>query len=525
MIDQIMAHLTIKSGLRLLKNKDYKLVHSESIARIKADLNDPLPYFLLGNIASDHGNHNKAVELFKKAAGLDKTEIWYQLYYARELSTLGRSNEAKAQADIASALDFTNAYIADTLGVIYSRAEYHALAIPLFEQAVSSNSSQPSYYYNLGASAQFIGNFEKAEAAYKKTIELEPKFYRAWSSLISLEKQTQEDNKLEPLIALFEGTQNDPEGQVQLGHAIAKTLEDLGRHEDSLDWLLRGKKAKREQLRYDRKAGRSIFDAAMTTSETKRVSGQDYPKDSPIFIVGLPRTGTTLVDRILSSHPDVVSAGELNIFAELVKDKAKTQSHLVMDAETFLKTNQLNLSDIGQDYIAKTLDRARGAKHMVDKMPLNFFYAGLVHRALPNARIIALRRGAMDSCLSNFRQLFSTQYSYYNYTFDLEDTAAFYCGFDDLMTHWRDTLPKDRFMEVRYEDIVFDQENQTRRLLDFCELDWDEACMRFHENAAPVSTASSVQVRQPLYSGSIGRWKKYGDKLDGLKTALGDLAD
>ena len=130
-----------------------------------------------------------------------------------------------------------------------------------------------------------------------------------------------------------------------------------------------------------------------------------------------------------------------------------------------------------------------------------------------------------DSCLSNFRQLFSTKYSYYNYTFDLEDTAWFYRQFDDLMAHWRETLPKDRFMEVRYEDIVFDQENQTRRMLDFCGLDWDDACMRFHENAAPVSTASSVQVRQPLYSGSIGRWKKYGDKLDVLKAALGDLAD
>ena len=162
---------------------------------------------------------------------------------------------------------------------------------------------------------------------------------------------------------------------------------------------------------------------------------------------------------------------------------------------------------------------------MIDKMPLNFFYAGLIHRAFPDARIIALRRGAMDSCLSNFRQLFSTQYSYYNYTFDLEDIAFFYRQFDSLMSHWRETLPSDRFMEIHYEDIVFDQENQTRRLLEFCNLDFEDACLTFHENAAPVSTASSVQVRQPLYSGSIGRWKKYGDRLEGLRTALGPLAD
>jgi hypothetical protein len=157
-------------------------------------------------------------------------------------------------------------------------------------------------------------------------------------------------------------------------------------------------------------------------------------------------------------------------------------------------------------------------------MPLNFFYAGLIHRALPNARIIALRRGSMDSCLSNYRQLFSTGYSYYNYTFDLEDTAAYFQSFDSLMRHWREILPPSRFMEVSYEDIVYKQEEQTKRLLNFCDLEWDNACMRFHENVAPVSTASSVQVRQPLYSGSIGRWKKYGSALGPLKSALGDLA-
>jgi hypothetical protein len=278
-------------------------------------------------------------------------------------------------------------------------------------------------------------------------------------------------------------------------------------------------------LRYDRKAGQALFASAKETTQTTLVTPQLSEDVTPVFIVGLPRTGTTLVDRILSSHSEVVSAGELNIFAELIKSAAGTPSNLVMDSETFMQANALDLPEIGRSYLEQTRAQAQGAAYMVDKMPLNFFYAALIHRALPNARIIALRRGAMDSCLSNFRQLFSTQFSFYNYTFDLSDTAEFYRGFDSLMTHWRENLPNDRFMEVHYEDIVFDQENQTRRLLEFCGLPWEEACLRFHENAAPVSTASSVQVRQPLYSGSIGRWKKYGDKLDGLREALGDLAD
>ena len=520
-----MTGLTLKNGLRRLKSKDYEAVHAESIAGIKSNINDPLPYFLLGIIASEHANHNKALELFTKAAQLDEAEVWYHAYQAKEYSTLGRSNDAKASADTAQKLDTTDPYIADTIGVIYSRAGYHELAIPLFERAVRSDKNQASYFYNLGASAQFIGDFSKARTAYENAIALNPKLYRAWSSLVSLSKQIADTHHFDQLASLFEAAHGDAEGQLQLGHAIGKTLEDLGLHEESLEWLIRGKAAKRDQLRYDRKAGQALFARAKETAQKTPLKAEASYDVTPVFIVGLPRTGTTLVDRILSSHTSVVSAGELNVFAELIKAAAQTPSNLVMDEETFTKANSLDLPSIGHAYLEQTRAKAQRAAYMVDKMPLNFFYAALIQRALPHARIIVLRRGAMDSCLSNFRQLFSTQFSFYNYTFDLSDTADFYREFDDLITHWRESLPQNRFMEVHYEDIVHDQENQTRRLLDFCGLPWEEACLRFHENTAPVSTASSVQVRQPLYSGSIGRWKKYGSKLDELRKSLGDLVD
>ncbi|MGB5334626.1 MAG: sulfotransferase, partial [Woeseiaceae bacterium] len=171
-------------------------------------------------------------------------------------------------------------------------------------------------------------------------------------------------------------------------------------------------------------------------------------------------------------------------------------------------------------YIDETERLTRGAARFTDKMPLNFFYVWLIHRALPNARIVALRRDPIDTCLSNFRQLFSTGFSYYNYSLDIDDTAAYYEGFDKLLAVWRQHMPASRLIELRYEDIVHDQENKTRELLAFCELPWNEACLRFHENAAPVATASSVQVRQPLYSGSIGRWKKYGNRLDAIRRRL-----
>ncbi len=512
-------------GLLLLKKKNFETVHAQAIEMIKRAARDPLPYFLLGIIAAEHGNFRKAPELFTKAIELDPNVPHFHVYYAKMLSTAGQQNAAKRCADRAAQLGIEDADLADTIGVVYSRAGYHEKAIPFFEKAVSLDGGQANYHYNLAASAQFIGDFATAERAYQDTLALNDTHYRAWSSLISLEKQSDRNNQLPALTALFEQAGGDADARLQLGHAIAKTLEDMGRHRESLDWLFRAKEAKRDQLRYDREAGRALFAKTKQTSGSKKENPADAAEVSPIFVVGLPRTGTTLVDRILSSHPDVISAGELNVLAELVKEAANTPSNLVMDADTMQRAGSIDLSAIGAAYIENTAERAGGSKWMVDKMPLNFFYAGIIHRVLPNARVIALRRGAMDSCLSNFRQLFSTQYSYYNYTFDLEDTAEFYRLYENLMAHWRGTLPGDRFMEVRYEDIVLDQETQTRRMLDFCGLEWDDACMRFHENAAPVSTASSVQVRQPLYSGSIGRWRKYGDGLDILKTALGDLAE
>jgi len=518
------------SGLYAISNKHYKQVHSSAIEMIQADVNDAVPYCLMATIAAEHGNHSKAVELFQRAAALEPENARYQAYLGQALTIMGNQQEAKAAADAASLIveqtEIDDAHLADTIGVIYSRTGFHEMAIPFFESAVNLNQKPANFHYNLAASQQFLGDFIQAEKNYLETLNRDPNAYRAWSSLIGLARQTPEKNHLLDLILLFKQLSNDEDASLHLGHAIAKTLEDLERYEESLEWLKKAKRLKlassdKQHFSYDR-----LFEASMATANDLP---QQYDADhdqAPIFIIGLPRTGTTLVDRIISSHSDVTAAGELNIFPGLVKHATNTPSNMVMDVETFLRSGDLSdkaLSEIGDNYLTSAMELSRGKKQFTDKMPLNFFYAALIHKALPNARIIALRRGAMDSCLSNYRQLLTVQYSYYHYTYDLIQTANFYRKFDQLMAHWRAHLPANRFIEVAYEDIVHDQEHQTRRLLEFCDLGWQEACMRFHENDAPVSTASSVQVRQPLYSGSIGRWQRYGDKLDGLKEALSGL--
>jgi hypothetical protein len=253
---------------------------------------------------------------------------------------------------------------------------------------------------------------------------------------------------------------------------------------------------------------------------SRDASQSGHPSTEPIFIVGMPRTGTTLVERILSSHPDVFAAGELTNFGLVLKRRARTPSNRVLDPETLAAGPGLDAAALGEAYVESTRPRTGRTPRFIDKMPLNFFYAALIHRALPNARILCLRRGALDACLSNYRQLFATTFSYYNYTYDLLDTGRYYVEFDSLARHWREVLPATRYREVRYEDVVEHTEREARALVEFCGLDWDPACLAFHENAAPVATASSVQVRRPIYRTSLERWRKYETEIAPLKKLL-----
>lgn len=510
--------------LRMIEAKSYKEAHAKCISLIHANAMDPRPYCGLAHIALDHKNIVKSLELFDKAQKYAPQDAFYIAQHAKALTLIGRQRAAKDLIETAVGLEISDAHTADMIGVVFSRTGFHEKAISFFEQAVKMNSEPANFHYNLGSSLQFSGYFDLADKSYRDALMRDPNLYRARSSLVSLRRQTQKNNNLKTLKAEFNRLKHDPNAILNLGHAISKTLEDLGEYSESLEWLKKAKAPKRAELEYHIDQDIALINSTKMTCQ-KGLERDTLSEDAPIFIVGLPRTGTTLIDRILSSHKDVVAAGELNVFSELVKKSASTSSPFVLDVSTFKSISQKSITEIGHDYIAATKDLARNSERFTDKMPLNFMNCALIHRALPNARIVALRRGAMDSCLSNFRQLFATKFSYYNYTFDLEDTAKYYRAFDDIISVWREFIPENRFMEIHYEDVISNQEVKTRELLNFCGLGWDEACLRFHENEAPVSTASSVQVRQPLYSGSIGRWKKYGNKLDGLREALGNLAE
>jgi len=233
----------------------------------------------------------------------------------------------------------------------------------------------------------------------------------------------------------------------------------------------------------------------------------------------MPRSGTTLVERIISSHPDVHAAGELQNFALALKRTSGSRTPYLIDIDTVTRTQDVDWRQLGEDYLTSTRPDTGRTPHFIDKLPHNFLYVGAIANALPHAKIICLRRDPMDTCLSNFRQLFALGSPYHAYSFDLLNTGRYYILFDRLMAHWKQAFP-GRILEVDYETLVDKQEASSRQLLKFCDLPWNDACLTFENNQAPASTASAAQVREPIYRSAVKRWKQYEAQLADLRELL-----
>jgi tetratricopeptide (TPR) repeat protein len=507
-----------KEAERALVRRDFRLAHALCLKILTVEPAHAEAWFLLGMVAAEHGNFTKALELVDRALAAAPDSAEYHAHRARCLISLHRPREAFEAARRADRAASPSALTLDTIGVVMTRAGAHADAIGPFRRAVERDSTKPQYHYNLGAALQFVGDFAGAAAQYRQALALDERFYRAWSSLAQVARAPLAAAEIATLERALEGGSLDADGELHVCHALAKQREDEGRYADAFRYLERGKRRKRADVAYDGAADRALF-AAAAGSAAAATAATGHPSREPIFIVGMPRTGTTLAERILSSHPAVFAAGELTNFGLALKLCTATPSNRVLDAETLLAGGSCNANELGRIYVESTRPRTGHTERFIDKMPLNFFYAAIIRRALPNAKIVCLRRNPLDTCLSNYRQLFATGFSYYNYAYDLLDTGRYFAAFAELADLWSRTLGPN-YLEVHYERVVEDTEREARRLLAFCELPWDPACVAFERNAAPVATASSVQVRQPIYRTAVERWRHYERELAPLEALL-----
>ena len=477
-------------------------------------------YNIAGVVSLELQQTAQAVTFLRRATELDPARADFATLYAKALSMNHLSGAALLAADRALTLAQGDPVTLDTLGVTYAQSHAHARAVAAFRQAVLLAPARASHRFNLATSLIAIGDIDKAELELDTCIRLDPASWHAYLSLSQLRQQTAASNHVDLLRSLLARHHNNATASVCLNMALAKEYEDLGEYARAFGHIVHGKSIGRRARHYSIRRDEALFETLMRTFPVAQAGAtRADPSDEPIFIIGMPRTGTTLVERILSSHPDVYAAGELQNFAATLQQASGSQIPLLFNPEIIARTRELDWEQLGATYLASTRPATGHKPRFIDKLPHNFLYAGFIANALPNARIICLRRDPMDTCLSNFRQLFQHPSSHFDYSFDLLDTGRYYVLFDRLMAHWQHVFP-GRILEMSYETLLESPETEIRQLLDFCGLSWHDTCLHFEENPAPIATYSASQARAPLYRTALRRWRKYELQLRELRDLL-----
>jgi len=486
---------------------------------LQAKPGHPHAHYLAGLAAMESRNMPKALEHLHQAASMRPRHADYAVQFAKALVRAHRTGEALQVANVALTLSPRDPVMLDTLGTVYTHCHAHERAASVFRRAVALAPSNPVCHFNFATSLVFAGDVDQAESELEMCLALAPDYWPAYGVLSRLRRQSQSSNHIERLLVLAQQTIDDPVAQMHLHMALAKEHEDLGNYPEAFEHLRTGKSVNRSTRNYAPDRDEAIVHALIRAFPEPHPQPPGCQTDEPIFIIGMPRSGTTLLERILSSHPEVHAAGELQNFGIMLERLSGGRSPTMLDPGVIERARHVNWEQLGDLYLSSTRPATSLKPRFIDKLPHNFLYAGFIANALPNARIICLRRNPLDTCLSNFREPFAEASPFHGYSFDLLDTGRYYLLFDRLMAHWKRVLP-DRILEVDYETLVSEQEASTRQLLDQCGLPWNDACLHFERNQAPVSTASSVQVRAPIHQSAVRRWKKYEAQLTGLREML-----
>jgi len=447
------------------------------------------------------------------------------LQRAQCLLSLGRLAEAREAARAAEQRAPAEPRLLDAIGTLLSQTGDQQRALAAYERAVRLAPAEPHFRFNRATVRRYLGDLEGAEQDYDRVISLKRDDYEAYLNRSELRTQTPERNHLRELEECLAPGLASWLSEVRLRYALAKEYEDLGEYARSFQQLTRAASLRRAHLSYDVAQDVATVEWIIEALPDPIPSSDAVPAGTagasgtrPIFVVGLPRSGSTVVERILSSHSQVVAAGELPQFALAVVAGAQRVGGgaAATRRELVARSAQLDFAALGRDYLERVRAAGISAQCFVDKMPLNYLYCGLIHRALPGSRIVHVSRGAMASCYAMYKTLFKDGYPF---SYDLTELGRYYLAYRRLMQHWEATLP-GAIHHLSYERLVADQPGESRRLLEFCGLEWEEACEEFHRNPSPATSASAAQVRRPLYDTSVAQWRHYAQELQPLAQQL-----
>ncbi len=457
----------------------------------------------------------KAIDRALQLAYLDK----YQLQKTRCHFEANDIAGATAAADILKGKSFADPLLHSQLGSLLHLLGDNACALVHYTKAIELDAGNAEHHFNRAAVQRYFGDVDGAEAGFDKAIALKPEEFEAYNGRAHLRTQTRERNHIAQLQEVIARTRS-PAGLVHLHYALSKEQEDIGDFEAAFASLKRGADTKRQHMQYSVDTDLQIISKICEIYGPGLFDGhiRGCQSPDPIFVLGMPRTGTTLVERILGSHSGVFSAGELNNFSlELIRLVGKTLGPKRPSRLEFVAaTSGLDFRALGEAYVSSARPLRDGSPYFIDKLPFNFLYAGLIHLALPRAKIINLQRHPMDTCYAVYKQLFRDAYPF---SYDLDELGQYFIAYHRLMQHWNAVMP-GVIHTMQYETLVADIEGESRRLLAYCGLPWEDQCLQFHQNTQASTTASALQVRQPIYATSVGKWRHYAPQLEPLRARL-----
>ena len=506
-------------------------------------------WHMLGLLAFEVGNLELASQLIAHAVRLNNAVALYHRNLGELHRRLGRLAEAVAAGERATALAPDDLDAHYNLGLAHTdKGEWDA-AIRAYRRALELNPNHGLSWNNLGAALEKKGDLAGAEAAYARAVALNPAHHEAQNNLGAIYS---EQGRLEDACRCFEDSiranpdfiephfnlsslktyrADDPhllylernlvkagdmpvKARIRYWFALGKAREDVGHYDEAFAAYAEGNRLQHELLPCDEVRADAMLERLTTVFDRdffaarRDVPGSDK---APIFIVGMPRSGTTLLEQILASHLAVHGAGELPDLNQVIMDAPARAERRFPDFVPDLQPEDFRR--MGEAYAERVWRLAPGVQHITDKMPANFFYIGMIRLMLPNAKIIHAMRDPMDSCFSNFARLFNDTMEF---AYDLGTLGRYYVRYIKLMRHWHAVLPAGSILDLRYEDMVADTEGQARRILDYLGLPWDDNCLAFHQNKRHVKTASVAQVRKPIYKTSVARWRRFESHLQPL---------
>ena len=492
---------------------DAAIAQSQELTKI--DPGNAFAWFLLGRATRLHGNLKKASAFLEKAVSLDSNNKQSLLELA--YCYFGRGQSAKS-LELLDRIEISvtgDAITSARLALLYNQLGEHSKPLALFQNAIIKEPNTARLHFGLAETLRFNGDFAKAEVEYNAAIQCDEHCYEAYYELANVRTHTRETNHTRKIETLLNSGVRSKRGAAKLLYALAKEYEDFGENKRAFINMVRAGELLAQINKYDVKTDVSLF-KEMTDTYTKgyvdsNIIAEGFESEAPIFIVGMPRTGTTLVERILGSHSEIYPGGEhlalITQLHELIPEAENASNGSVFLSKSLIRqTTRIDHKKLGEKYIEQVQGRTQGHAYITDKLPINFYYIGLIRQALPKAKIIHLTRNPMDTCISNFKQYFTE--GAYLFSYNLEDLSAYYLAYRRLMDHWHNVCP-DMILDVSYEDLVHDIEGESRRILNYCGLDFEPECLRFHENKTPTTSRSARQVRESIYASSLSGWKRY----------------